>query len=637
VADTGLDQQHCMLYDDLPLLHDTLNPLKRKLIYYSVPSSCAPSHGSAPAGEGGGSAACGDSGDEARGHGTFVTGSVVGNALSCSANSSLCFGTQDFAFAADYNGLAQNAKVAFTDIQVGDQPLTPPDDLRAGLLDPPYALAEARVFLISWGCVPGDDATSCNVYSSNAAEIDEFVHENRDALVIIAAGNEGLRAPFQTVGAPATAKNALAVGYLERSAAASYEAFQFVDPNELAGCDGGGGGRVASCCTQAGGCTITSCCAAGVQSCCATEYSSPTASADNVAGGSSRGWTKDLRIKPDLVAPGTHIVSARARGPGVGGAGAHCGRPGSPHPALITKSGSSMAAAQMAAAALVVRQYFADGWYPSGKPEATNGFQPSAALLRGALIASAVAPRGAYAFQDRNVALGNTPNEAAGYGAAQLSRLLRVASPPDAPASALSPAPPFSLWVKDEEDKHALHTGDVHQYVISNVFQPLEEQGAGSGSMRDVTIVLVWSDVAGVPSASSALVNDLDLNVTIVEDGMITRSRGQFRTNDANGGTHPQPRRDSSNNVEKVVVTGAWADGHQMTPSHALSIQVSGFQVVGSQGQTYALVVTGPDGLQIRESGASLLDNAARALRADILSLCVIALALVLGSCARSS
>jgi hypothetical protein len=44
---------------------------------------------------------------------------------------------------------------------------------------------------------------------THSAEIDEFVHEKRDALVVIAAGNEGLRAPFRTVGAPATAKNAL--------------------------------------------------------------------------------------------------------------------------------------------------------------------------------------------------------------------------------------------------------------------------------------------------------------------------------------------------------------------------------------------------------------------------------------------
>ena len=70
------------------------------------------------------------------------------------------------------------------------------------------------------------------------------------------------------------------------------------------------------------------------------------------------------------------------------------------------------------------------------------------------------------------------------------------------------------------------------------------------------------------------------------------------------------------------------------TSSHALSIQVSGFQVVSSQGQTYALVVTGPDGLEVRESGSSLLDSAANAPRADMrLRDWVISLLVLLSPC----
>jgi hypothetical protein len=51
-----------------------------------------------------------------------------------------------------------------------------------------------------------------------------------------------------------------------------------------------------------------------------------------------------------------------------------------------------------------------------------------------------------------------------------------------------------------------LYTGHVHQYVVSNVFQPVAV-GKSTGNlssqerMGDVTIVLVWTDVAGVPSA----------------------------------------------------------------------------------------------------------------------------------------
>jgi hypothetical protein len=67
VADTGLDVEHCMMYDDLPFPNNSYNPLKRKLVYYSVPSSCAPAmNGSSPTvgvGDYRLAAACGDYGD----------------------------------------------------------------------------------------------------------------------------------------------------------------------------------------------------------------------------------------------------------------------------------------------------------------------------------------------------------------------------------------------------------------------------------------------------------------------------------------------------------------------------------------------------------------------------------------------
>jgi hypothetical protein len=55
-------------------------------------------------------------------------------------------------------------------------------------------------------------------------------------------------------------------------------------------------------------------------------------------------------------------------------------------------------------------------WYPGCSRDAANGFQPSAALVKASLIASAVAPRGSYEFDGRSIRLMNTPNEAAGFG-----------------------------------------------------------------------------------------------------------------------------------------------------------------------------------------------------------------------------
>jgi len=58
--------------------------------------------------------------------------------------------------------------------------------------------------------------------------------------------------------------NTQAVGYLDRCAQASFEAYQFVDANGLAGCDGWGGVLAKGCCAQPGGCTLDSCCSFGV-------------------------------------------------------------------------------------------------------------------------------------------------------------------------------------------------------------------------------------------------------------------------------------------------------------------------------------------------------------------------------------
>ena len=49
-----------------------------------------------------------------------------------------------------------------------------------------------------------------------------------------------------------------------------------------------------------------------------------------------------------------------------------------------------MASPAVTGAAALVRQYFVEGWYPSGSPNAGDGFSPSAALLKAVLTNSAV-------------------------------------------------------------------------------------------------------------------------------------------------------------------------------------------------------------------------------------------------------
>jgi len=99
--------------------------------------------------------------------------------------------------------------------------------------------------------------------------------------------------------------------------------------------------------------------------------------ANTMAGFSSCGPAADGRFKPDLTMPGQGIISARNdRNVGTN----NCN--------TITMSGTSMASPAAAGMAALVRQYYTDGFYPTGAPIAGNGFAPSAALVKGTLLNS---------------------------------------------------------------------------------------------------------------------------------------------------------------------------------------------------------------------------------------------------------
>lgn len=54
--------------------------------------------------------------------------------------------------------------------------------------------------------------------------------------------------------------------------------------------------------------------------------------------------------------------------------------------ALSVDRGTSMATPIAAGSATLVRQYFTDGWYPTGQPNASAAFAPSASLIKAVLI-----------------------------------------------------------------------------------------------------------------------------------------------------------------------------------------------------------------------------------------------------------
>ena len=99
---------------------------------------------------------------------------------------------------------------------------------------------------------------------------------------------------------------------------------------------------------------------------------------------SSRGPTLDGRTKPDILAPG-HYISSSAAGESCDGLD-----PAEPYhktEGLISYAGTSMATPITAATAGLVRQYLAEGYYPSGKPNEDDAvLNPSASLIKAILL-----------------------------------------------------------------------------------------------------------------------------------------------------------------------------------------------------------------------------------------------------------
>ncbi|GAG29701.1 unnamed protein product, partial [marine sediment metagenome] len=93
---------------------------------------------------------------------------------------------------------------------------------------------------------------------------------------------------------------------------------------------------------------------------------------EHCTGGS--GPTSDGRRKPEVYAPGCSTTSARS--------GTSCD--------TRSMTGTSMACPAVAGTAMLVRQYYLEGYYPSGAPDGNDAFTPSAALLKATLLNSAV-------------------------------------------------------------------------------------------------------------------------------------------------------------------------------------------------------------------------------------------------------
>src|SRR2546426_1130897 len=244
---------------------------------------------------------------------------------------------------------------------------------------------------------------------------------------------------------------------------------------------------------------------------------------NDLAPQSSRGPTVDGRIKPTIVTI-FDGYSAMSDGNPMSETGA----------ADMQWYGTSYATPAAAAAAAIIRQYFTDGWYPSGAPVAANSMSPSAALVRAMLIASGQQVTGTGTV--RRSSTDTWPNNEQGFGRVLLSKVLPIAAAGDT----------FRTQVVD--GTAGLLTGDDATYTF-HVATP-----------GPVKFVLTWNDYPGTIGAAKALVNDLDLQVTAPNGAVY---RGNHFAPFAQGQSLTGGAFDTTNVEEAVIlktaIAGDWS------------------------------------------------------------------------------
>jgi len=257
----------------------------------------------------------------------------------------------------------------------------------------------------------------------------------------------------------------------------------------------------------------------------------PGTSNDSLCSGGT-GPTIDGRRKPEIYAPGCSIVSARNA--------TACSTVGS--------SGTSMACPAVTAAGALVRQYFEEGWYPSGTKIAEDAFVPSGALVKATLLNSTVDMTGVTGY----------PGNREGWGRVLLENALFFEG--DARRLAI---------LADVRNASGLIT-DGHTTL------PL----AVTDSQETLKVTMVYTEPAAALLASAATVNDLDLEVR--SPGGTVYLGNVFNT--VTGQSVPLGEPDTVNNVEMVVVSGPEAGTWLVTVRGTAVNQ-------GTQG--YALVAGG--------------------------------------------
>eukprot|EP01041_Mallomonas_annulata_P010119 gene10119-21088_t len=409
----------------------------------------------------------------------------------------------------DMNGIAPDAKVVFLDAGLNEYigSLSVPE-LYETVFGQAYD-SGVRVHTNSW-------KDGSNAYGTYSYDIDAFTTDNDDFIAVFAAGNTGGYG-LGSVTAPSNAKNSISVGASEVRDLTTDEL-----TDEL-----------------------------------------------TVAWFSGLGPTADGRFKPDIIAPGSFVMSGYAGSASTlqssinsksTSAQTSC--------AAITGVGTSMACPVVAGAALLIRQYFIDSAFwasicnTSFKQCRSGAFNPSGYLVKAVILHSGQAMHrystAEFDFKSKidNLKLGNPPDKFQGYGSMLLKNVLPLLSGQGLPR-------PLDLIVYD-----AMEIGDYMTLTWTVTVDPYTV-------ISSLKITLCWYDPpSAIGSSSKLLLHDLDLKV-ISPKGTV------YWGNGINGG-------DESNPNEQVYISSATCENNACT----YRVSVSAYVLSEGDSQKFAIIFT---------------------------------------------
>ncbi len=315
----------------------------------------------------------------------------------------------------------------------------------------------ARIVNNSWGCAKCGYNSSSQIYDAVVRDADNIVPGNQEMLILFSAGNSGL----EGLGSPANGKNVITVGASEN-----------VRPTWIDGC---GFGPIHA------------------------------DDAQDIASYSSRGPAQGGRVKPDIVAPGTHIIGTASTAFGYNGS-AICDKYQPDDQQIFAASTGTSHSVPAVAGLASLSSYWLTEKYGMEKP--------SPALLKAYLVAASSHLTG-------NGANDTLPSFNQGYGLPNMTHAF------------------------DATARIIVEQGETPQFNESGQSWSMKvRQFDGEKPLR---IVMVFTDEPGLLSAGDPRVNNLDL---VVQKNGVT-----YLGNEMSGQwSRPGGEADMVNTVEAVFL-----------------------------------------------------------------------------------